>query len=74
MNSVLQEIYATILPSAPFIIAAYVLVWLALFVYILFSARRFKAVEEQLALVERSMGAEKVSDATSSVLKESQGA
>ena len=55
MNSVLQEIYATILPSAPFIIAAYALVWLALLAYVFFAMRRFKAVETQLALVERSV-------------------
>lgn len=69
MNSVLQEIYATILPSAPFIIAAYALVWLALFVYIIFSVRRFKSVEAQLALVEQSLGKGAVQDSTSQVLK-----
>ena len=69
MNSVLQEIYATILPSAPFIIAAYALVWLALFVYIIFSVRRFKNVEAQLALVEQSLGKGAVQDSTSQVLK-----
>ncbi|MBQ9021975.1 MAG: hypothetical protein IJ113_08220 [Eggerthellaceae bacterium] len=55
MNSVLQEIYSTILPSMPFIIGAYVLVWVALFVYVIFAMRRFKTVESQLALVERTM-------------------
>lgn len=71
MNSVLQEIYATILPSAPFIIAAYALVWVALFVYIVFAVRRFKGVEAQLALVERSLTEEKKPvDATARVLKE----
>lgn len=69
MNSVLQEIYATILPSAPFIIAAYALVWLAMFVYIVFSVRRFKSVEAQLALVEQSLGKGAVQDSTSQVLK-----
>ena len=34
MNEVLAEIYSTILPSAPYIIAAYALIWLALLVYV----------------------------------------
>lgn len=70
MNTVLQEIYATILPSAPFIIAAYALVWVILLVYVIFAMRRFKNVESQLALVERSMNsANQVTDSTASVLK-----
>ena len=71
MNSVLQEIYATILPSAPFIIAAYALVWLAMFVYVVYAIRRFNSVEKQLALVEQAVreGGAKT-DVTASVLKE----
>ncbi len=70
MNSVLQEIYATILPSMPFIIAAYVLIWIALLVYVVFAMRRFKNVESQLALVERTIAEGKgAGDATASVLK-----
>lgn len=70
MNSILQEIYATILPSAPFIIAAYALVWVALFVYVVFAVRRFKHVEAQLALVEHAVAEGKTAtDVTASVLK-----
>ena len=70
MNSVLQEIYATILPSMPFIIAAYELIWLILLVYVVFAMRRFKNVESQLALVERTIAEGKATgDATASVLK-----
>lgn len=70
MNSVLEEIYATILPSAPFIIAAYALVWLALFVYVVFAVRRFKNVEAQLALVEQTVSEGKAAtDVTASILK-----
>ena len=68
MNSVLQEIYATILPSAPYVIAAYVLVWVALLVYVIYATTRFKRAEAQLALVERAL--EGKPDATASVLKE----
>ena len=33
MNPILADIYSTILPSAPYIIAAYALLWVALLVY-----------------------------------------
>ena len=32
MNPILADIYSTILPSAPYIIAAYALLWVALLV------------------------------------------
>ena len=35
MNPILADIYSTILPSAPYIIAAYALLWVALLVYVL---------------------------------------
>ena len=35
MNPILTEIYSTIVPSMPFIIGAYVLMWVALLVYVL---------------------------------------
>ena len=34
MNPVLADIYSTILPSAPFVIAAYALLWVALLVFV----------------------------------------
>ena len=55
MNSILEEIYSTILPSAPYLIAAYVLVLAALLVWLLVQfrrqsslARRLEALEEEL--------------------------
>ena len=45
MNPILEQIYATILPSAPFVIAAYALVWLALLVYVVFVTVRLKRTE-----------------------------
>ncbi len=54
MDSVLAEIYSTIIPSAPYIIAAYALIWVALLVYVFIIARGFKKAEAQMALLEET--------------------
>ena len=40
MNPVLAEIYSTIIPSAPYVLGAYVLVFIVLFVYVFFSVSK----------------------------------
>ncbi|MEF9841833.1 MAG: CcmD family protein [Raoultibacter sp.] len=55
MNAVLVEIYSTILPAAPYVIGAYVLIWLALFVYVFFIMRRVKRAEAQMAVLEEAI-------------------
>lgn len=52
MNAVLIEIYSTVIPSAPYVIAAYALIWVALLVYVVIIARGNKKAEAQLALLE----------------------
>lgn len=68
MNSILEQIYATILPSAPFVIAAYALVWLALLVYVVFVTVRLKRTEAQVTALEEAL-AHRQADETASVLK-----
>ena len=54
MNPVLEEIYSTIIPSASFVIGAYVLVFLVLFAYVAFVLTKLKGVERKMdALEER---------------------
>lgn len=55
MNPVLADMYSTVLPSAPFIIAAYALVWLALLVYVIAVTRGIKKTEERIALLEEAL-------------------
>lgn len=55
MNPVLEEIYSTILPSAPYLIAAYALIWVALLVYVLMIMRGTKRAEKQIALLEEAV-------------------
>lgn len=60
MNSVLVEIYSTVLESAPFVIAAYALIWLALFIYVFISMRGMKKTEKQVALLEEAFAAKQI--------------
>ena len=55
MNPILSDIYSTVLPSAPFIIAAYAIVWLALLVYVIIVVRGLKKTEAQMAVLEEAL-------------------
>ena len=35
MNPILADMYSTVIPSAPFLIAAYALVWVVLLIYVI---------------------------------------
>ena len=55
MNPVLEEVYSTIIPSAPFLIAAYALIWLVLLVFVFVSLRGMKKTEAQIAVLEEAV-------------------
>lgn len=55
MNPVLEEIYSTILPSAPFIIGAYALLWLVVLVYVFIIMRGLKKTEAQMGVLEEQL-------------------
>lgn len=55
MNAVLIEIYSTVIPSAPYIIAAYAFIWIALLAYVVFITRGTKKAEAQLTLLEEAV-------------------
>ncbi|MBR3689893.1 MAG: CcmD family protein [Eggerthellaceae bacterium] len=55
MNAVLVEIYSTVIPSAPYVIAAYALVWVAVLAYVLVIMRGQKKAEAQMALIEEAL-------------------
>ena len=55
MNPVLADIYSTVIPSMPFLIAAYALIWVALFVYVFIIARGFKKAEAQMTVLEEAL-------------------
>ncbi len=55
MNPILADIYSTVIPSAPFVIAAYAIVWAALLVYVIMTVRGLKKTEAQMALLEEAV-------------------
>ena len=55
MNAILADIYSTVIPSAPFVIAAYALVWVALLVYVFMVVRGLKKTEAQMAVLEEAL-------------------
>ena len=55
MNPVLADMYSTVAPSMPYIIAAYAIVWLALLIYVIMTVRGLKKTEAQMALLEEAV-------------------
>lgn len=55
MNPILSDMYSTVIPSAPFIIGAYAIVWVALLIYVIITVRGLKKTEEQMALLEEAV-------------------
>lgn len=55
MNPILAEIYSTVAPSAPFIIAAYALVWALLLILFALQTKKLSRAEKQLMLLEEEL-------------------
>ena len=55
MNPILADIYSTIIPSAPYLIAAYALLWVAFFAYVFFIQRGTKRAEAQMRVLEEEL-------------------
>jgi hypothetical protein len=58
MDPILEQIYSTIIPSAPFIIAAYALIWLVLFAYVLIIMRTTRRAQAQITILEESLASD----------------
>lgn len=52
MDPVLAQIYQLVVPSLPYVIGAYGILWLGLMVYVGVTLSRLGKLEKQLALVE----------------------
>ena len=55
MNPILADIYSTILPSMPYVIGAYALIWVILFIYVFIITRGTKKLEAQIAVLEEAV-------------------
>lgn len=51
MDSVLAEIYSTVLSGAPYVIAAYALLWVVLLIFVVVLLVRFKKVEKEIEVL-----------------------
>lgn len=55
MNPILSEVYSTVLPAAPYVIAAYVGILLALFAFVLLLWRKSKRTEADIDALKRAL-------------------
>lgn len=55
MDPILAEIYSTVLTAAPYVIGAYVLMWLVLLIFIIFAFVSQKGVERDLRALEDAL-------------------
>lgn len=56
----MNEIYSLVLPQAPYVIAAYGILWVALIVYVGLIFRRLSGLEKQLTVVEETVASRRV--------------
>ena len=55
MNPVLEEVYSTVITAAPFVLAAYVLVWVALFVFVVVMLRGTNKTQKDIDALRSSI-------------------
>ena len=55
MDPVLKEIYSLVVPAAPYVLAAYGILWIGLFGYITVVLRRLGKIEAELRVVEEAV-------------------
>lgn len=57
MDPILAEVYSTVLPAVPFVVAAYVGIWVVLAAYVFVLSRRAKRTERDLDALKRALDA-----------------
>ena len=55
MDPILMEIYSTVAPSAPYLIAAFALIWVALLVYVVIIMAGTRKASALLTLLEEAV-------------------
>lgn len=55
MDPILSEVYSTVLPAAPYVIAAYVGILIALFAFVLLLWRKSKRTEADIDALKRAL-------------------
>ncbi len=62
MNGILADIYSTVIPAAPYVIAAYVLVMVVFFIFVFVLIRRVGRAERKLDALEQELDAAETGD------------
>lgn len=55
MDPILAEVYSTVLPAAPFVLAAYLGIWLALFAFVFALWRKSKRTQADIEALRRAL-------------------
>ena len=55
MDPILSEVYSTVLPAAPYVLAAYVGILLALFAFVFSLWRKSKRTEADIDVLKRAL-------------------
>lgn len=55
MDSILSEVYSTVLPAAPYVLAAYIGIWLVLFIFVLALWRKSKRTSEGIEALKQAL-------------------
>lgn len=55
MDSILSEVYSTVLPAAPYVLAAYIGIWLVLFIFLLALWRKSKRTSEDIEALKQAL-------------------
>lgn len=59
MDPILSEVYSTVLPAAPYVIGAYVGIWLVLAVFVFVLFRRAKNTSQDVEALKEALDARK---------------
>jgi len=55
MDTILSEVYSTVLPAAPYVLAAYIGIWLVLFIFVLVLWRKSKHTSEDIEALKQAL-------------------
>ena len=55
MDPILSEVYSTVLPAAPYVLAAYLGIWLVLFIFVLVLWRKSKHTSEDIEALKQAL-------------------
>ncbi len=55
MDPILSEVYSTVLPAAPYVLAAYIGIWLVLFIFVLVLWRKSKRTSEDIEALKQAL-------------------